>query len=51
MILFLFAVGSAGAGIPDNVVSIIRSFHSCISAIAEQSSHWFSFFTLLLSLA
>ena len=35
MILFLFAVGSTGAGIPDNVVSIIRSFHSCISAIVQ----------------
>ena len=32
MILFLFAVGSTGAGIPENLVSIIRSFYSCISA-------------------
>ena len=35
MILFLFAVGSTGAGIPENLVSIIRSFHSCISAIVQ----------------
>ena len=35
MILFLFVVGSTGAGIPENLVSIIRSFYSCISAIVQ----------------
>ena len=35
MILFLFAVGSTGTGILENLVSIIRSFHSCISAIVQ----------------
>ena len=36
MILFLFGLGSTGAGIPENLVSVIRSFHSCISAIVQR---------------
>ena len=35
MILFSFAVGSTGAGISENLVSIIRSFYSCISPIVQ----------------
>ena len=35
MILFLSVVDSTGAGIPENLVSIIHSFSYCISAIVQ----------------